>query len=44
MINTDPSSNIEDRVVEVHVALDPKSSQMAAKFTNLQIQAEIDLK
>ena len=43
-INSDPSSNIDDRVVEVHVALDPKSSQMAAKFTNLQIQAEIDLK
>jgi HlyD family secretion protein len=43
-INADPSSNIDDRVVEVHVALDPKSSQKAAKFTNLQIQATIDLK
>ncbi|WP_309742118.1 HlyD family efflux transporter periplasmic adaptor subunit [Chamaesiphon sp. OTE_20_metabat_361] len=43
-INSDPSSNIDDRVVEVHVALTPKSSPMAAKFTNLQIQATIDLK
>jgi HlyD family secretion protein len=43
-INADPSSNIDDRVVEVHAILDPKSSQMAAKFTNLQIQATIDLK
>jgi HlyD family secretion protein len=42
-INADPSSNIDDRVVEVHVALDPESSQKAAKFTNLQIQATIDL-
>jgi HlyD family secretion protein len=43
-INADPSSNIDDRIVEVHVALDPESSQKAAKFTNLQIQATIDLK
>lgn len=43
-INADPSSNIDDRVVEVHAILDPKSSQKAAKFTNLQIQATIELK
>jgi HlyD family secretion protein len=43
-INADPSSNIDDRVVEVHAVLNPKSSQMAAKFTNLQIQATIELK
>ncbi|AFY92636.1 HlyD family efflux transporter periplasmic adaptor subunit [Chamaesiphon minutus] len=43
-INADPSSNIDDRVVEVHAILDSKSSQLAAKFTNLQIQATIDLK
>jgi HlyD family secretion protein len=42
-INADPSSNIDDRVVEVHAILDPASSQMAAKFTNLQIQAVINL-
>ncbi len=43
-INTDPSSNIDDRVVEVHAILDPESSHMAAKFTNLQIQAVINIK
>jgi HlyD family secretion protein len=42
-INADPSSNIDDRVIEVHAILDPQSSQMAAKFTNLQIQAVINL-
>jgi HlyD family secretion protein len=42
-INADPSSNIDDRVIEVHAILDSQSSQMAAKFTNLQIQAVINL-
>jgi HlyD family secretion protein len=42
IINTDPSSNIDSRVVEVHAALDPASSQKAAKFTNLQIQVVIE--
>ncbi len=42
-INADPTSNIDDRVVEVHVALDPESSQKAANFTNLQIEAVIQL-
>jgi len=43
VINADPSSNIDDRIVEVHVALAPESSHKAAKFTNLQIQAVIGL-
>ncbi|MCY7335270.1 MAG: HlyD family efflux transporter periplasmic adaptor subunit [Chamaesiphon sp.] len=43
VINADPTSNIDDRIVEVHVALDPASSQKATKFTNLQIQAVINL-
>jgi HlyD family secretion protein len=42
IINTDPSSNIDSRVVEVHAALDNASSQKAAKFTNLQIQVVIE--
>lgn len=42
IVNTDPSSNIDSRVVEVHAALDPASSQKAAKFTNLQIQVVIE--
>jgi HlyD family secretion protein len=43
VINTDPSSNIDSRIVEVHVALDAESSRRAAKFTNLQVQVAIDL-
>ncbi|WP_445634414.1 ABC exporter membrane fusion protein [Nostoc sp. DSM 114161] len=42
IVNTDPSTNIDARVVEVHVALDAASSKKAAKFTNLQITAEIE--
>lgn len=43
VINTDPSANIDSRVVEVHVALDADSSRKAAKFTNLQVQVVIGL-
>ncbi|AFY49629.1 ABC exporter membrane fusion protein, DevB family [Nostoc sp. PCC 7524] len=43
IINTDPSENIDARVVEVHVRLDETSSQKAAKFTNLQVKAVIQL-
>jgi HlyD family secretion protein len=43
MINTDPSTNIDSRVVEVHVSLDNASSQRAAKFTNLQVTVGIEL-
>ncbi len=42
-VNTDPSENIDARVVEVHVRLDHTSSQKAAKFTNLQVKAVIEL-
>jgi HlyD family secretion protein len=41
VINSDPSENIDSRVVEVHVQLDKASSTKAAKFTNLQIKAVI---
>jgi HlyD family secretion protein len=43
IVNTDPSENIDARVVEVHVRLDEVSSQKAAKFTNLQVKVEIEL-
>ncbi|MBD2570612.1 ABC exporter membrane fusion protein [Anabaena lutea] len=43
VINSDPSENIDSRVVEVHVQLDKESSNKAAKFTNLQIKAVISL-
>jgi len=43
VINSDPSDNIDSRVVEVHVQLDEASSKKAAKFTNLQVKAVISL-
>jgi HlyD family secretion protein len=42
-INTDPSENIDGRIVEVHIVLDPASSQKASKYTNLQVTAAIAL-
>jgi HlyD family secretion protein len=43
VINTDPLSNIDNRVVEVHIRLDPSSSQKAANLTNMQVRAVIQL-
>jgi HlyD family secretion protein len=43
IVNTDPSTNIDARIVEVHVKLDRASSQKAAKSTNLQVRVTIDL-
>jgi len=43
IVNTDPSTNIDSRVVEVHVALNDTSSHKAAQFTNLQVKVEIEL-
>ncbi|BDA74876.1 hypothetical protein CAL7716_090420 [Calothrix sp. PCC 7716] len=43
IINSNPSENIDSRVVEVHIQLDEKSTQQAAKFTNLQVKAAIEL-
>ncbi|NEO85631.1 MAG: HlyD family efflux transporter periplasmic adaptor subunit [Spirulina sp. SIO3F2] len=41
VVNTDPSSNIDARVVEVYMLLDEESSAIAQNFTNLQVQVEI---
>ncbi len=41
VINTDPSENIDAKVVEVRINLDEKSSEIASKFTNLQVEVEI---
>lgn len=43
VINTDPSQNIDAKVIEVRVRLDEPSSQIAATFTNLQVEVEIVL-
>jgi HlyD family secretion protein len=42
IVNTDPSTNIDARIVEVHVTLDRPSSQKAAKSTNLQVRVTIE--
>ncbi|MBD2578067.1 ABC exporter membrane fusion protein [Oscillatoria sp. FACHB-1406] len=42
VVNTDPSANIDSRIIEVRVNLDAASSQKAAKFTNLQVQIAIE--
>jgi HlyD family secretion protein len=43
VVNTDPASNIDNRVVEVHIRLDNSSSQKAANLTNMQVKAVIEL-
>lgn len=43
IINTDPSENIDARVVEVYIKLDNGSSQQAAQFTNLQVNVKVQL-
>lgn len=43
IINSDPSSNLDARVIEVYVRLNEVSSKKAANFTNLQVQAVIQL-
>ncbi|MDH6058425.1 ABC exporter membrane fusion protein [Umezakia ovalisporum] len=43
VINTDPASNIDNRVVEVYIRLDQTSSQKAANLTNMQVKAVIQL-
>lgn len=43
VVNTDPTSNIDNRVVEVKIRLDAASSQHAADLTNMQVKAVIEL-
>ena len=43
VVNTDPTANIDAKVVEVKVKLDNKSSQKVAGLTNLQVKVKIDL-
>ncbi|WP_016949578.1 ABC exporter membrane fusion protein [Anabaena sp. PCC 7108] len=42
-INTDPSTNIDNRIVKVHIQLDPVSSQKAANLTNMQVKVVIEI-
>lgn len=43
VINSDPSDNIDSRIVEVKVRLDAASSQKVTDLTNLQVKAVIQL-
>lgn len=41
VVNEDPAANIDAKVVEVHIRLDPESSQKVAGLTNLQVTATV---
>ncbi|MBD2437970.1 HlyD family efflux transporter periplasmic adaptor subunit [Nostoc sp. FACHB-110] len=43
VVNTDPISNIDNRVVEVYIRLDKASSQKAASLSNMQVKVVIEL-
>lgn len=42
-LEIDPTQNVDARVVEVEIALDPASSELAAGLSNLQVLVEIEL-
>ena len=43
VVNADPSVNVDARVVQVWIPLDPESSQRVTGLTNLQVTAQIQL-
>lgn len=43
VVNSDPTANIDDRVVEVRVQLDPASSKAVSALSNAQVAASIEL-
>jgi len=43
VVNTDPTANIDARVVEVKIKLDETSSQKVAGLTNLQVNVRIEI-
>jgi HlyD family secretion protein len=43
LVNTDPISNIDNRVVEVYIRLNQASSQKAASLSNMQVKVVIEL-
>ena len=43
VVNTDPTSNIDARVVEVKIKLEDASSQKVKGLTNLQVNARIEI-
>lgn len=43
VLNTDPAADVDARVVEVYIRLDPESSARVAGLTNLQVDVAIDV-
>lgn len=43
VIDTDPASNIDSRVVKVHIRLNRAFNQKAANLTNMQVKAVIEI-
>ncbi|OCQ94453.1 ABC transporter permease [Nostoc sp. MBR 210] len=43
LVNTDPLSNIDNRIVEVHIRLDKTSTQKAATLSNMQVKVVIQI-
>ncbi len=43
LVGTDPAANTDARVIKVYVDLDEESTARAARFTNLQVVAHIDV-
>ncbi|MEM7762276.1 MAG: efflux RND transporter periplasmic adaptor subunit, partial [Cyanobacteria bacterium P01_A01_bin.40] len=43
VVNTDPTANIDARVVEVEIKLDEASSQQVEGLTNLQVNVKIEI-
>lgn len=43
VVNTDPTANIDARVIEVRIKLEPESSQKVAGLTNLQVTVTLEI-
>ena len=43
VVDEDPAANIDARVVEVQIRLDPNSSEKVVGLTNLQVTATINI-
>ncbi|MUL35056.1 ABC exporter membrane fusion protein [Gloeocapsopsis dulcis] len=43
VLDTDPTANIDSRVVEVKIRLDPEASQQVSGLTNMQVKTVIEL-
>ncbi|MGB3612183.1 MAG: hypothetical protein WBA10_00205, partial [Elainellaceae cyanobacterium] len=44
VVNEDPAINIDAKVIEVHIRLDPDASEQVVGLTNLQVTAAIQVR